>query len=157
MEWVYAWIILAIWRAEESIVRKDGKKLNVLYIVDRNHQRSVIVVDHSRNFLRHLVDGGNNGEIFIQEEEIIVRNWKKGKLRTKSLSKFKTYIRWTRALRIISRRQNQIIGSLNWSLKLFCIIYCSCHYGSFDVEHGEDISYHELNSWCETDAVGIAP
>ena len=98
MEWVYAWIILAIWRAEESIVRKDGKKVNVLYIVDRNHQRSVIVVDHSRNFLRHLVDGGNNGEIFIQEEEIIVRNWKKGKLRTKSLSKFKTYIRWTRAL-----------------------------------------------------------
>ena len=48
--------------------------MNVLYIVDRNHQRSVIVVDHSRNFLRHLVDWGNNGEIFIQEEEIIVRN-----------------------------------------------------------------------------------
>ena len=34
----------------ESAIRKDGKKLNVLYIVDQNHQRSVIVVDHSRNF-----------------------------------------------------------------------------------------------------------
>ena len=34
----------------ESTIRKDGKKLNVLYIVDQNHQRSVIVVDHSRNF-----------------------------------------------------------------------------------------------------------
>ena len=30
--------------------RKDWKKVNVLYIVDPNHQRSVIVVDHSRNF-----------------------------------------------------------------------------------------------------------
>ena len=34
----------------ESTIQKDGKKVNVLYIVDRNHQRSVIVVDHSRNF-----------------------------------------------------------------------------------------------------------
>lgn len=29
---------------------KSGKKVNVLYIVDRNHPRSVIAVDHSRNF-----------------------------------------------------------------------------------------------------------
>ena len=34
----------------ESIIRKDGKKVNVLYITDQNHQRSVNVVDHSRNF-----------------------------------------------------------------------------------------------------------
>ena len=34
----------------ESIIRKDEKKVNVLYIVDQNHQRSVIVVDHSRDF-----------------------------------------------------------------------------------------------------------
>ena len=26
------------------------EKMNVLYIIDRNPQRSVIVVDHSRNF-----------------------------------------------------------------------------------------------------------
>ena len=28
----------------------DGNKVKVLYIVDRNHQRSVVVVDHFRNF-----------------------------------------------------------------------------------------------------------
>ena len=33
----------------ESTIRKDRKKVNVLYIVDQNHQRSVIIVDHSRN------------------------------------------------------------------------------------------------------------
>ena len=37
----------------------------------------------------NLVDGGYNGEIIIQEEEIIARNWKKGKLKTKNLSKIK--------------------------------------------------------------------
>ena len=34
----------------ESIIRKDGKKVNVLYIIDQNHQRSVNVVDHFKNF-----------------------------------------------------------------------------------------------------------
>ena len=34
----------------ESIIRKDGKKVNVLYITDQNHQRSMNVVDHSWNF-----------------------------------------------------------------------------------------------------------
>ena len=34
----------------ESTIRIDRKKVNVLYIVDRNYQISVIVVDHSRNF-----------------------------------------------------------------------------------------------------------
>ena len=31
-------------------IRNDGKKVEVLYIVDRNHQRPVILVDHSYNF-----------------------------------------------------------------------------------------------------------
>ena len=31
-------------------IRKDEKKVNVLYILDGNHQRSMIVEDHSRNF-----------------------------------------------------------------------------------------------------------
>ena len=34
----------------KSTTRKDGKKVNALYIVDRNHQISVIAVHHSRNF-----------------------------------------------------------------------------------------------------------
>ena len=29
---------------------KDGKKVNVLCLVDRNHQRSMVAVHHSRNF-----------------------------------------------------------------------------------------------------------
>ena len=59
-----------------------------------------------------MIDGGYNGEIIIQEEEIIVRNWKKGKLKTKNLSKITTYIRWTRALSTISSRQKQSSASL---------------------------------------------
>ena len=29
---------------------KDGRKVNALCIIDRNHQRSMVAVDHSRNF-----------------------------------------------------------------------------------------------------------
>ena len=29
---------------------KDEKKVNILCIVDRNHARSVVVLDHFRNF-----------------------------------------------------------------------------------------------------------
>ena len=44
------WMVyIAIWKALEST--KDGrKKVNVLCIVDRNHSRSVVVLDHFRNF-----------------------------------------------------------------------------------------------------------
>ena len=50
-------------------ILKDGKKVNVLCIVDRNHERSVVVLDHFRNFKRHLVNSGHNiesGGILIQ-------------------------------------------------------------------------------------------
>ena len=30
--------------------KRDGKKVNVLCIVDRSHGRSVVVLDHFRNF-----------------------------------------------------------------------------------------------------------
>ena len=33
-----------------KIPMKDGKKVNVLCIVDQNHERSVFVLDHFRNF-----------------------------------------------------------------------------------------------------------
>ena len=29
---------------------KDGKKVNVLCIIDLNHERSVVVLDHFKNF-----------------------------------------------------------------------------------------------------------
>ena len=37
-------------RSSGKYNQKDGKKVNLPYIVDQNHQRSVIVVDFSRNF-----------------------------------------------------------------------------------------------------------
>ena len=37
------------WKVPPAI-GKDEKKVNVLDIVDRNHQRSAIAVDHSKNF-----------------------------------------------------------------------------------------------------------
>ena len=40
--------MLTIWKALGST--KGGKKLNVLYIVDRNHERSVVALNHFRNF-----------------------------------------------------------------------------------------------------------
>ena len=59
--------------------RQDGKKVNLFYIVDQNHQVSVVVVDHSRKFKGiWLVNGGYNRGIFIQGRgEIIVPNLKK--------------------------------------------------------------------------------
>ena len=40
---------------------KDGRKVNVLSIIDRNHQRSMVAVDHFRNLVE-LVDDGYNIE-----------------------------------------------------------------------------------------------
>ena len=58
------------WRV--ATIRKDGKKVNVLYIVDRNHQISVVVVDHSRSFkgIQPMVVTMEK-YLIIQEEEII--------------------------------------------------------------------------------------
>ena len=39
--------ILAIWIALES--RKVGNKVNVLDIIDQDHQKSMVVVGHCRN------------------------------------------------------------------------------------------------------------
>ena len=41
-------VSLTIRKALEST--KDGKKVNVLCIVDRNYERSVAIIDHFRNF-----------------------------------------------------------------------------------------------------------
>ena len=35
---------------DAATIWKDEKKVNVLYIVDQNHQRYVILVDNFRNF-----------------------------------------------------------------------------------------------------------
>ena len=38
-----------LWKAPTQTA-KDGKKVNVLCIVDRSHQRPLVVVDYSRSF-----------------------------------------------------------------------------------------------------------
>ena len=57
---------------------KDGKKMNVLCLVDQNNKRSVVVLDHFRNFkgIQVIVEYniGNEDEVRIQEKEIIVLN-----------------------------------------------------------------------------------
>ena len=57
---------------------KDGKKMNVLCLVDQNNKRSVVVLDHFRNFkgIQLIVEYniGNEDEVRIQEKEIIVLN-----------------------------------------------------------------------------------
>ena len=40
--------ILAVWKALEST--KDGKKVNVLCIVDQYREKSVVALGHFRNF-----------------------------------------------------------------------------------------------------------
>ena len=75
-------------------IKKDGTKVNVLYIFDQNHQKSVIAVDHSRNFKGIVVDGGYNGEIGIYPGRgNYCLKLKKRNLKNKKLSKILTYTR----------------------------------------------------------------
>ena len=55
---------------------KEGKKVNVLCIFDRNHRRSVVALDHFRNFKGISMGKGNYCSKF-----------KKGKFKTKKLLK----------------------------------------------------------------------
>ena len=60
--------------------------MNVFCIADRNQKRSMVVIDHFGEFLRHIVDGGykiENGEIIIRKLLFEI----KGKLKTKKLLK----------------------------------------------------------------------
>ena len=81
--------ILAIWKALEST--KDGKKVNVLCIVDRNHKRLVVVLDHFSNleafFWYWSTTSKMRREYLFRDKEIIVWNLKKGKLKTKKVVK----------------------------------------------------------------------
>ena len=67
------------------------KKVNVLCIVDRNHERSVVVLDHFRNFkgIQLIVEYNTENEegILIQGKGKYCSKLKKGKLKTKKLLK----------------------------------------------------------------------
>ena len=105
MKWIYEWFILAIWIGLEST--KDGKKVNVIFTVDQNHERSVVALDHFRNFkyiwliVEYNIENGEG--ILIQRKANYCSKFKQGKLKTKKLLKISRYIRSTRALSKISR------------------------------------------------------
>ena len=65
--------------------------MNVLCVVNRNHDRSVIVLDHFRNFkgIQLIVEYNIENEegILIQGKGNYCSKLKKGKLRTKKLLK----------------------------------------------------------------------
>ena len=66
--------------------------MNVLCIVDQNHERSVVVLDHFRNFkVEYNIE--NEEGILIQGKEHYCTKLKKGKLKTKKLLKITRYIR----------------------------------------------------------------
>ena len=82
-------VSLTIRKALEST--KDGKKVNVLCIVDQNHERSVVVLDHFRNFKGIQLTVEYNIEnvegIIIQRKGNYCSKLKKRKLKTKKLLK----------------------------------------------------------------------
>ena len=69
----------------------------VLCIVDRNHERSVVALDHFRNFkgIWFIVEYNIENEegILIQGKGNYCSKLKKGKLKTKKLLKITRYIR----------------------------------------------------------------
>ena len=81
-----------------KVPKKNGKKVNALCIVDQNHERSVVVLDHFRNFKGiYLIVGYNieneDGILGIQGKGHYCSKLKKGKLKTKKLLKITRYIR----------------------------------------------------------------
>ena len=119
MKWICQWFILAIWKALESI--KDGKKVIVLWIIDQNYGRFVVVLDHFRNFkgipliMEYNIE--NEEGILIQGKGNYCSKLKKWKLKTKKLLKITRYIKWTRALSNISRASPKLrkyVFTLAW-------------------------------------------
>ena len=72
---MYKWFILAIWKALESA--KDGKKLNLLCIVDQSHEWSVVVLDNFRNFKVKWGGGSKMRREYSSREKEIIQNLKK--------------------------------------------------------------------------------
>ena len=76
---------------------KSGKKVNGVFISDRNNERSGVVLYHFKNFksLKLIVEYNieNQERIFIQEKGNYCSKLKEGKLGTKKLLKITWYIR----------------------------------------------------------------
>ena len=90
-----------LWLGYTCNVKSSGKKYKrceegecalpwMLCIVDQNHERSVVVPDHFRNFKRHLVDSGHSiesGGVLIRGRGNNCSKFEKGKLKIKKLLK----------------------------------------------------------------------
>ena len=63
----------------------SGKQVNLLYIIDRDHQRSVVEIDHSSNFKGILDDVKPSATYELQHRKW--RNTYPGKRRRKLLFK----------------------------------------------------------------------
>ena len=104
LELIYKWFILAM-KSSGKYKTKRWKEGECALL------RCGVVEDHF-NIYSVVVTTSKMEEYLSREEEIIVRNWKKGNLKTKKLSEITNCIRWTRALSAISSRQNQSSASL---------------------------------------------
>ena len=91
----------------------NGKKVNVLCIVNQNHDQYVVVLDNLRNFKDiELIVENEEGILLIQGKGKYCSNLRTRKLKTKKVVKnYRCYIRRRRALSTISR-QNQSSASL---------------------------------------------
>ena len=117
------YIILVIWRTLKST--KEGKKVKVLCTLVWNHERSVVVLDHFRNFKGiYLVDSAcniENGEkLTYSGKGNYCSKLKTGKLKTKILLKISILDEQEPSLQNQSR-QNQ--RSANVKLRKICILF----------------------------------
>ena len=113
------WMIYICRSDLESTVREDRKKVNVLYIVDWNNKRSVIAVNHFRNFKGIWLMVVTMEKYLSRKKKLMFEIEKKESQKLKSLSKFTIYIRWTRALSTFSSKQNQNSASLKLQNDVF--------------------------------------
>ena len=74
---------------------KGGKQVNVLCIVDRNRERSVVVLDRSFKGIQLIVEYNIKNEkgILIQKKGNFSLKLKRRKLKSKKLLKITRYIR----------------------------------------------------------------
>ena len=119
MEWIYECLPCNM---KSSGKYKRWKEAEcTLHHWPKSWERSVVVLDHFRNFKGILLiveyNIKNEEGTLIQEEGNYCLELKKGKLKTKKLLKITRYIKWTRALSNISRASPKLrkyVFTLTW-------------------------------------------
>ena len=123
------WMIYICRSDLESTVRGDRKKVNVLYIVDWNNKRSVIAVNHFRNFKGIWLMVVTMEKYLSRKKKLMFEIEKKESQKLKSLSKFTIYIldeqepsvrsaaNRTKTVQVWSCRMTYLPKSGNWPLQ----------------------------------------